>query len=275
MYTHSRRLIIMVVAQDGPGEGAVRWCLAILAGLFWMGQAAIAAEIVRVGGYEFPPFVETEAGTPKGLTLDLIDALNKRQQDYEFRFVPISSRRRYADLGEARFDAMFFESPEWEWSAKGFPVDFTNVFLRGGEVFVAAAKPGRGQEFFADVKGKRVVGILGYHYGFANFNADPDVLARNFNMKLVNTHRSSIDMVLAERMDLGVVTDAYLWSYLSRNLDAGGKLLVSERYDQLYNHRVLVRRGGPLPVAAMNRLLAEMERDGVLEHLWHSAKVVR
>lgn len=252
----------------------VRWCLALLVGLFALTPAR-AAEIVRVGGYDFPPFVESDGGTHKGLALDLVAALNKRQHDYEFTFVPVSARRRYAELVEARFDVMLFESPEWEWAEKGLPVDFTNVFLRGGEVFIAAAKPGRGQDYFAEVKGKRVVGILGYHYGFANFNADPDHLVKSFGMKLVNTHRSSIDMVLAERMDLAVVTDAYLWSYLSRNPEAAPKLLVSERYDQIYNHRALVRRNGPITVAAMNRLLAEMDKDGTLDRLWRAAGVVR
>lgn len=253
----------------------MRLSLAILAGLLCIGPAVMAAEIVRVGGYDFPPFVETEAGSPKGLTVDLIATLNKRQSDYDFRFVPVSARRRYADLGAARFDVMFFESPEWEWAEKGHPVDFSNVFLRGGEVFIAAARPGRSQDYFADLKDKRIVGILGYHYGFANFNADPEYLGRSFGMKLVNTHRSGIEMVLADRVELGVVTDSYLWSYLSRNPDAAGKLLVSDRYDQLYNHRILVRRNGPVSVAAVNRLLADMEKDGTLDRLWRRTGVVR
>lgn len=247
----------------------------LLAGLALFAGAGEAAQVVRVGGYDFPPFVENEGGVPKGLALDLIDALNKRQSDYDFRFVPVSARRRYAELVENRYDVMFFESPDWEWSEKGYPVDFTNVFLRGGEVFIASAKPGRGPDYFNDIKGKRIVGILGYHYGFANFNADPDHLTRNLGMKLVNTHRSSIEMVLAERMDVGVVTDAYLWAYLARNPDAAARLLVSERYDQVYNHRVLVRRGGPVPVAAINRLLADMDKDGTLDRLWRAARVVR
>lgn len=247
--------------------------LAVLVCLF--GRPIAAAELVRVGGYEFPPFVESEGGGPKGLTLDLIAALNKRQSDYEFRFVPVSPRRRYADLADGRFDVMFFESPEWEWSAKGYPVVFSDVFLRGGEVFIAPAKPGRGQDYFNDLGGKRIVGVLGYHYGFANFNADPEHLSRTFGMKLVNTPRSSIEMVLAERMDLGVVTDSYLWAYLARNPEAGARLIVSDRYDQVYNHRVLVRQGGPIPVAAVNRLLAEMDKDGTLDRLWRAAKVSR
>lgn len=254
-----------------------RIALLALAALSYLLTAPVqAAELVRVGGYEFPPFVESDgAVAPKGLTLDLINALNAVQSQYEFRFVPTSARRRYADVAEARIDLIFFESPEWEWAAKALPVEFSNVFLRGGEVYIAPAKPGRGQEWFADLTGKRMVGILGYHYGFANFDADPEILAKNWGMKLVNSHRSSIEMVLADRMDIAVVTDAYLWVYLARNPGAAPRLLVSDRYDQRYNHRVLVRKGGPIGADAVNKLLAVIESDGTMDRLWRAAGVLR
>lgn len=241
-----------------------------------LSPSAFAADLVRVGGYDFPPFVETDSsGAVKGLTLDLIDSLNKLQSQYEFRFVPISARRRYSDLQDSRFDVMFFESPEWEWVDKKLPVDFSDVFLKGGEVFIAPAKPGRDQTWFDNLKGKRLVGILGYHYGFANFVADPDRLAKNWNIKLVANQRSAIDMVLADRMDVGVVTDSFLWSYLARNPSARDRLLISDRFDQRYNHRVLVRRNGPIDVARVNRLLSTLEQDGTLGRLWQAAGVVR
>lgn len=255
----------------------IKALFAAVAMLFGLGAAAAeAAEVVRVGGYDFPPFVEPDAGNqPKGLTLDLIAALNKAQSKYEFHFVSTSARRRYSDIVAGHFDLIFFESPDWEWAARKLPVEFSNVFLQGGEVYIAPAKAARGQEWFADFKDKRMVGILGYHYGFANFLADPDILSKSFNMKLVNSHRSSIEMVLADRMDVGVVTDAYLWSYLARNPAAQDRLLISERFDQRYNHRVLVRQGGPIDVDTINRLLAGMEHDGTLLRLWKTAGIVR
>ena len=50
-------------------------------------------------GYMFPPFVEIgEQGKVSGLTLDLIDALNKIQSEYHFEFYLTSSKRRYKDF---------------------------------------------------------------------------------------------------------------------------------------------------------------------------------
>ena len=236
---------------------------------------ASAAQIVRIGGYDFPPFVEDSASGVHGVALDIIAELNRRQSDFEFQFVPTTPRRRYADLTEGHIDAILFESPEWDWAAKGYPVDFTSVFLRGGEVFVALAKPGRGQDWFDQLKGKRLVGILGYHYGFAGFNADPDWLARNWGMKLVTSHKSSIEMVLAERVDVAIVTDSYLNAFMRHNPEAAGRLLVSNTADQIYNHRIVVRRGGPIDAAGFDRLLAEMSADGTLSRLWHKAGISR
>ncbi|MEW5726673.1 MAG: transporter substrate-binding domain-containing protein, partial [Pseudomonadota bacterium] len=106
-------------------------------------------------------------------------------------------------------------------------------------------------------------------------DADPQRLAREFNMKLVNSHSSSIEMVALGRMDVAVVTDAYLWAYLARNPAVKDKLLVSDRRDQLYNHRALVRRGGPITVDRVNALLADLEKSGKLGALWRKAGVVR
>lgn len=229
-----------------------------------LGRPADAAQVVRVGGYDFPPFVETENGKTTGLTMHLIDALNQMQPDYRFEFVPVSARRRYGDLEAGAFDVMFFESPQWEWQDRKLAVDFTKVFLHGGEVYVAQAKDGRGQDYFDDLTTKSLVGILGYHYGFAGFDADPEHLAKRFDIKLVNSHKSTIELVLNGRRDIGVVTLSYLRRYLRDNPKAKDQLLVSQRLDQPYDHRVLVRRGSAVSVEIMDMLMDRLAQHGLL-----------
>lgn len=222
-----------------------------------------AAQVVLVGGYDFPPFVESQREARPALVPQMIDALNKMQSDWRFEFVPVAARRRYGDLSQGRFDVMFFESPSWGWQNHPDAL-FTKVFMTGGEVYVALAQPGRTQAYFDTLEGKSLVGILGYHYGFAGFDADPEALARRFDIKLVSSHRSSIDLVLSGRRDVAVVTDSYLSLYLRDTPQAQGRLLVSDRLDQDYQHRVLLRRGGPLGVADMERLLDQLRQSGEL-----------
>ncbi len=233
------------------------------------GQAASAREIVTVGGYEFAPFVDMEPdGKAGGLVPALIDELNRYQDRFEFRFVPTSPSRRYKDFSERKFDVIFFESPDWGWRDNRIAVDVSDVFLDGGELYVAQVRPGRGQDYFADLSGKRMVGILGYHYGFAGFEADPAVLTGRFRMTLVNDNAASIEMILKDRGDVAVVTDAYLKRYMKSHPESRQRLLVSERFDQRYAHRALVRPGAAIDVAAINRLFAAMTRDQTLGQLW-------
>lgn len=245
----------------------LRALLLILAVL--VGGAASARDVVNVGGYEFGPFVDVDAsGKASGLALDLIDTLNRHQDRYEFRFVLTSPSRRYKDFEDRKFDVIFFESPDWGWRERNLPVESSQVFLDGGELYIARAKPGRGQDYFTDFTGKRMVGILGYHYGFAGFVADPAELSRRFGMTLVNDNAASIEMILKDRGDVAVVTDAYLKRYLKSRPGVAETLLVSDRLDQPYAHRALVRRGASIAVADIDRMLAAMDKDRTLARLW-------
>lgn len=230
---------------------------------------ASARQIIKVGGYEFAPYVEMgAAGKPDGLALRLIEAMNAHQDRFTFQFVPTSPSRRYRDFQDGKFDAILFESPEWGWAERQLPVEASRVFLDGGEVYVAQAQAGRGQDFFADLAGKRMVGLLGYHYGFAGFEADPAILAARYHMALVNDNGACIEMILKGRGDVAVVTDAYLKRWLRGHPEAAGKLLISERFDQRYAHRALVRKEGPVGAADMDHIFDAMEKDGSLGRLW-------
>lgn len=243
--------------------------LLLLAALLPLAAPARAGQTVKVGGYEFAPFVELgQGGKPQGLALRLIEAMNAHQSRYTFEFVPTSPNRRYKDLEDRRFDAMLFESPEWGWTERKLPIEASRVFLDGGEVYIALTKPGRDRSYFDDFTDKRMVGILGYHYGFAGFEADPAQLATKWKMALVKENGAAIDMILKDRGDVAVVTDAFLKRRLRDRPELAARLLVSDRFDQHYAHRVLLRRDGPVSAAEMNRILDAMEIDGTLARLW-------
>lgn len=230
---------------------------------------AAAGQVVKVGGYDFAPFVEFgQGGKADGLAPRLIEAMNAHQSRYTFEFVPTSPNRRYKDFEDRRFDAMMFESPDWGWTERRLPIEASRVFLDGGEVYIAQAQPGRDRSYFDDFAGKRMVGILGYHYGFAGFEADPAQLAAKWKMALVKDNAASIDMILKDRGDVAVVTDAFLKRRLRDKPELAARLLVSDRFDQRYAHRILLRKGGPVSAAEMDRILDAMEIDGTLAKLW-------
>ncbi len=222
-----------------------------------------AAETVNVGAYPFLPFVDKSGG----LTGELLQAINAFQADYKFQLVNTSYNRRYRDMADGSFSVIFFENIKWGWDSK--LVDASKVFLQGdGEVYVARAQPGRGQEYFDNLADKQILAVVGYHYGFANFDADPVLLTQKFSITFSADNQVSLRNLLAERGEVAVITKSYLRRYLQQDPAAAAKLLVSDRLDQAYAHTVLVRKGSKPTVQDIEALLDKMEAAGVLKKLW-------
>lgn len=238
--------------------------------------AAHAAKTVLVGGYPFPPYVDLAPdNTPTGLTIDLIDVLNRQQDQYDFRFFLTAPTRRYQDFQAGLFDVVLFEMPEWGWSAHGIDVDVSREIATDGEVYVAHTAKGRDESYFDDVGSHRVAGILGYNYGFTGFHNDPDELRRRFDIALVNDHTATIALVLRGRADIGVVTESFLRRYLAAHPQDRAGLLVSKRHDQVYSLRVLTRPGTRPSADDIAGLIEQADRAGSLTPLWQRYGLAR
>ncbi len=257
-----------------PGRIARRTTIAVALSLFLLtlhavaGGPAQAATPVKVGAYEFPPYV-TETGA--GITQGLIALMNAAQSEFRFELVATSPQRRYEDMEQGRFDIIAFESVAWGWRDR--PVDATRVFLRDAELFVAKAGPGVDQSIFATLAGKTILGRLGYHYAFADFNSDPAVLEARYHTRVTVTHEGNVRSVAAGRATLAIVTQSFLNQFLKTDPDLARRLLVSERADQIYEHTILVRRGGPITAGRLNALLDQLEADGQLSLLWDKSGI--
>lgn len=216
--------------------------------------------IVKVGATEFPPYIIiTEDGKVRGIIDETINYMNSIQQDYKFVASPAAAMRRHENFKKNVFDISFFDSIEWGWAKD--QVQVSDVFMRGKEVYIARAIPGRDESYFQDLKNKTMVGMLGYHYGFTNFNSDPVYLRKNFNMQLTTSNESSIKMILYERGDIAVVSDAYLNWYLSQHPQAKEKLLISKKIDQKYAHTIIVRKNIRPTIAEINQLLLKFRQS--------------
>jgi len=225
-----------------------------------------AAEEVNVGGYIFPPFVQQDdKGKISGMTLDLIDALNKIQNDYHFNFVLTSSRRRYLAFEQGKFSALFFENLLWGWQKTH--IEATKVFLEGGEVFIALKSKAKTQHYFNTVKDKSIAAMLGYHYNFAGLNSDPHFLRAMFDIHLSTDEENNIQLVLLGKMDIAIVTKLYLDRFLLKNPAAKSELLISEKMDQAYNHTILIKKNSNLSASKMNMLLDKLVQTGEYDKL--------
>ena len=243
-------------------------CRLLLAALVVLAaQPLLAAQLIKVGAYHFPPYVsKPEVEQAQGLLPNLLSALNAEQGEYQFVLVPTSVTRRFRDLQSARYDLIMFESPSWGW--QNTPHETFDLQVQDAEVYVAKAVAGRGQDYFAQFSGKRMALYSGYHYGFAQFNADPEYLTKQFNAVLTYSHDSNLLMVLRERADLTVVTRSYLHHYLLRYPEQRPQMLVSERVDQVYRHQALLRPHAPISAQALRSLLQRLREGGQLSALY-------
>ncbi|CAH0184909.1 hypothetical protein SRABI112_01502 [Pseudomonas mediterranea] len=224
---------------------------------------ASAAQLVRIGAAHFPPYtVRPENGADTGLLPQLVEALNHSQADYQFELVPTSIPRRFNDFKQGRVDMAIFENPEWGW--KDVPHTAVDMGLEDAEVFVAQRQPDRQQSYFSDLRGKRLALFSGYHYAFAEFNADPKFLMGQYNATLTYSHDSNLLMVLRGRADIALVTRSYLNDYVLRNPEVGPQLLVSERIDQVYHHYALIRPQAPITSEAFGQMLQKLRDNGQL-----------
>jgi polar amino acid transport system substrate-binding protein len=230
-----------------------------------LSASAFAAEIVKVGIYDFPPYVFISDKTT-GITAQMITAMNKFQQKYEFIVVPTTARRRYSDFEKKKFDMMIFESKNWGW--KEYPVVVSQAFVTGAEVYVTQAKANRGQEFFSDLKNKAMIGVLGYHYQFAGFNAEQKYLENNFNLLQTDSQKKSLELILNDRGEITVLSKEYLNYHFSLSPEDKSKLLISNKLDQLYQHTILLRKNSTPSISYINQLLEQMRHKGTLKPLW-------
>lgn len=226
----------------------------------------LAVQDVRVGAYHFPPYVmKPESPQPEGLLPELLELLNGVQKDYRFVLIPTAAMRRYRDLESGRYDLILFESPGWGWH--NTPHVSADLQLEDAEVYVALNKPGRNQLYFDQLQGKRMALYSGYHYGFAGFNADQQFLTQKFGALLTYSHDSNLSMILRERADIAVITRSYLNMYLKRHPAKAQALLVSDRVDQVYQHRALFRLHSPLAAETFVELLQQVKSKGQLDGL--------
>ena len=110
--------------------------------------------VIKVGGYEYPPFVENEG--KEGIVKDLIYKLNTSQKKYYFEFVLTSPKRRYRDFKFQKFDVILFEDEAWEWKKSGILYDKTVVLGNGTELIVALNDGIRNQKYFDSLNYKKV-----------------------------------------------------------------------------------------------------------------------
>ena len=235
---------------------------------------AYAKEVIKVGGYPFSPYVNKSAdGQYSGLTLDILAQLNQIQDKYHFTFVSTSSMYRYQAFSRNRFELMLFENRMWGWQH----IDFYTlpIPLDDGEIYIAQNKDQRDQHFFDDITDKKLILVDGYHYNITQDITDKTLLNKKYDVTFVNSNHASIEAILRGRGDVAPVTWSYLQFYLKNNPDAAQKLLTSIRWDQRYQHQVLLSHQAAITEDELMDYLQQLDKNGTLDQLAQTYNLTR
>jgi len=224
-------------------------------------EDAATRTVVQVGGYPFPPFVDSNAPTG-GVTRALIQEMNAVQDRYTFRFRLTSARRRYRDFRRGDIDMMLFEMPSWGWIERDIALKVVRPFLTGGEIYVARAEDADEPEYFQNLERHTIAGHIGYHYRFADMEAEPDRLRQRFDIRLTGSHRKNIRKVLDREADVAVVTESFLRMFLRQHPKLSQRVRIANRPDQRYRMGAIIRPEAPVTAEAVRKILKKLhDRD--------------
>lgn len=157
---------------------------------------SLAAQPWRVVGDEqFAPysFVTAENDTPRGLDVELVDAvLREAQVPYEIRLYPLERVKRMLDRGEAQMAFQFAGTPQRQQQ-----YELVGPLRSGSTVFMTTAKTAISNWQTLDDLSPYVIGqVRGYAY---EENFDRADLARDTSAQ---NPRQLVSMLLAGRIDI-------------------------------------------------------------------------
>lgn len=230
-----------------------------------------AAQIIKIGAYDFAPYfnlnenriikkLEKTNGTiQEGLTVAAVNILNELQSDFIFKIVAIPAKRRYEMLKRQQIDILLFEDKAWGWKTEN--IDFFTLPLNDGEVYLADKKNHNDDSFFEKFAGKKVVGILGYHYACTQFVDNPEIKIKDFEFTAVSERELVIQRVLSRKSDIGILTRSYLQRILSQQKDLATQIYVGTKPDQKYNLGVVSSKSAPITQDQIKHLMGDLMRN--------------
>ncbi|WP_162181419.1 transporter substrate-binding domain-containing protein [Thalassospira australica] len=230
------------------------------------GAKAQGAVTVKVGAYEYGVVYYYEDGKPGGIVPVLIQRLNDLQDDYKFELVETSSRRRYQDVTDATVDLILLESERWDWG--DFDVTFSDPIVTESDLYVALDTHPDVPRLFANVTDSQMLCVLGFHYGFAQYNADPQYLRDNFDVLLRYNEKEVLEGVLAREAPIGIVSVGFLASEYAKHPGLQSRLAIADAPDATYDLVSVLGKDAPIALDQYNDLIGQLHETGEIARLW-------
>lgn len=226
----------------------------LLSLLFLLPCSSEAKILVKVGGYEFYPFVEYEGKS--GHTIEIIKKFNQSQNKYKFQFVLTSAKRRYRDFTTGKFDVILFEDESWGWSQEKINYNTSSVLAKGQEVIIALKAINRDQSFFSNFKDKKIKLILGYHYKLLNMQTDHQSTEnKKFEgISFGTSLKENLKELLEGKIDITFLNSFELDELLKDKYFSKDQILINKEEDHSYSLRAIMTPNSPIHMSEFEQL---------------------
>ena len=201
-----------------------------------------------------------------GLAKDIVAAINQSQKEYYLEHTFLPAEKLQNEVKNKGVHVAAFHNLKWGW--EGQRLQRSLVMLQGSDVFVTLKAYKNSSDLFRLGKDVSKLGVKGYHYRFNYGVKEEAKLKKEFNMGLLEKERSVLDAVLSKEAQVGVVSTMLLHYFELKNPNEYKKLLVSKKYDSIYDMYYVFPKDAPISETAFNDLLKLIAKNGTMEIIY-------
>ncbi|GAB1621964.1 hypothetical protein AAOGI_20140 [Agarivorans albus] len=234
------------------------WGLVALCPLF---TSAKQLTEIKVGGYDYPPYVIHDISTNRysGVTLDILRALNHLQDEYSFRFVSTSRHHRHAAFSRQRFELILFENLEWGWQQLNVQQSLPLVLDRN--LLLTHQQHDYEQDgLFVPEHNYSVV-------LFDELHQREHLSDEGFAVSTCSHVMNCIKMVLKRRVDFAMVNESYYLPLTRQRPSLLSSLKLVDNFSPVYSLHALVRGESSLTIEQLNVYLQQLNLSGELQKI--------
>lgn len=218
---------------------------------------------VIVGLSVRPPFLDI---SNKGAGPEILEALNKVQQQFNFKYKAIPSNRKVQAIKENWVDIVMWDNLSWGWQGKSMQASLPLV--KSKDIYIALHGENRDQGFFNDLPNKKLAFVYGYHYRVTDYEIDVDKLSARFDSSIVRNEEASIKMILTQRVDVAVVSETALNWFLIKYPNYHAKLMTSDIFDNEYSRHFIISKNAMIKISEINHYLSLADKKGLIAPIY-------
>jgi hypothetical protein len=128
-------------------------------------------------------------------------------------------------------------------------------------------------QLFSDVTSNPMLCVLGFHYGFADFNADPAYLRDNFDVLLRYNEKEVLDGLVQGEAPIGIVSAGFLARQIVTDPSLRDRVVRADKPDAVYDLVSVLSNSAPIKLDAFNQLIDALHATGEVERLWQQLHI--